>query len=53
MSIFITLLAFSEADMITHSKIAVLIASLTAGLLGYFILKMTLVNKTEEEVLET
>lgn len=53
MSIFITLLAFNEADMIIHSKIAVLIASFTAGLLGYFILKMTLVNKTEEEVLET
>lgn len=53
MSIFITLLAFNDTDIITHSKIAVLMASLIAGLLGYIILKTTLPNKIqEEEVLE-
>jgi Na+:H+ antiporter, NhaA family len=53
MSIFITLLAFNEADIITHSKIAVFIASSIAGLLGYIVLKITLPNKIEiEEVLD-
>jgi len=44
MSIFITLLAFSDAgeEVITYSKIAVLIASFIAGTLGYFWLKQTL-----------
>ena len=49
MSIFITLLAFNEADVITHSKIAVFMASIIAGLLGFIILKITLSNKIEEE----
>ncbi len=49
MSIFITLLAFDEADIITHSKIAVFAASLIAGFLGFIILKITLPNKIEEE----
>ena len=49
MSIFITLLAFNDADIITHSKIAVFLASLIAGLLGFIILKITLPNKIEEE----
>jgi Na+:H+ antiporter, NhaA family len=35
MSIFITLLAFSDAKMIDQSKIAVMIVSLVAGLAGY------------------
>jgi Na+:H+ antiporter, NhaA family len=49
MSIFITLLAFKEADIITHSKIAVFIASLVAGLLGFVMLKITLPKIVEEE----
>ncbi len=53
MSIFITLLAFNEADIITHSKIAVFMASMIAGLLGYLILKLTLSDKiAEEEILD-
>jgi Na+:H+ antiporter, NhaA family len=53
MSIFITLLAFNEADVITHSKIAVFIASAIAGFLGYALLKITLPNKIEiEEILD-
>lgn len=42
MSIFITLLAFDDAEEITNSKIAVLIASLAAGSLGFLWLKFTL-----------
>ncbi|WP_264565918.1 Na+/H+ antiporter NhaA [Flavobacterium sp. N3904] len=44
MSIFITLLAFKEdgEEVITYSKIAILIASFMAGTFGYFWLKFTL-----------
>jgi len=42
MSIFIALLAFDQEVIITQSKIAILIASLTAGALGYIWLKLTL-----------
>lgn len=45
MSIFITLLAFDDAQVITASKIAVLLASLLAGLIGYFWLRITLTTK--------
>jgi Na+:H+ antiporter, NhaA family len=42
MSIFITLLAFSDNTSIVNSKISVLIASLSAGLLGFIWLYFTL-----------
>lgn len=44
MSIFITLLAFKESgeDVITYSKIAILIASFVAGTLGFLWLKFSL-----------
>jgi NhaA family Na+:H+ antiporter len=42
MSIFITLLAFDKTEIINASKIAILIASLIAGTIGYFWLKRTL-----------
>lgn len=42
MSIFITLLAFEDATVITTSKLAVLLASLTAGLIGTIWLRLTL-----------
>lgn len=45
MSIFITLLAFEDAQVITGAKIAVLLASLLAGLAGYFWLRITLTTK--------
>ena len=35
MSIFITLLAYNDATLITESKISILIASLVSGILGY------------------
>lgn len=45
MSIFITLLAFDNPEQITHSKIAIMIASLIAGTLGYLWLRFTLPEK--------
>lgn len=42
MSIFITLLAFNDADMIDTSKLAVMAASLVAGTIGFFWLMATL-----------
>lgn len=41
MSIFITLLAFDNSNFIIQSKIAILIASLLAGAVGYMLLKLT------------
>lgn len=41
MSIFITNLAFTDPDLITHSKIAILLASTIAGPLGYIWLYAT------------
>ena len=42
MSIFITLLAFQDIDLINISKMAILIASLAAGISGYVFLKFSL-----------
>jgi NhaA family Na+:H+ antiporter len=42
MSIFITLLAYSDPGFITASKIAVLVASLVAGTIGYLWLRKVL-----------
>lgn len=58
MSIFITLLAFKNdgEDVITYSKIAILIASFVAGTMGYFWLKFTLkeipVQKAKHKIKE-
>lgn len=45
MSIFITLLAFENADIVNNSKIAILIASLIAGAIGFLWLRFTLSKK--------
>ncbi len=45
MSIFVTLLAFDNETIINNSKLIILISSLTAGLLGFLTLRLTL--KTE------
>jgi NhaA family Na+:H+ antiporter len=42
MSIFITLLAYDDAMLITESKISILLASVVSGLLGYSWLKYIL-----------
>lgn len=51
MSIFITLLAFNDDEHISNAKIMILISSLVAGLIGYFLLK-TILNKTVAEEVE-
>ena len=45
MSIFITLLAFDKVDIINNSKIAILLASLVAGVTGFVWLWITLPGK--------
>ena len=52
MSIFITLLAFSDPDIIIGSKIAVLIASLLAGVFGYLWLNMMLGRERKQVKVE-
>ena len=47
MSIFITLLAFDNADIVNNSKIAILFASLIAGTIGFIFLKLTLKTQVE------
>ena len=49
MSIFITLLAFDNLEIVNNSKIAILIASLIAGTIGFIFLKLTLKTKVENE----
>jgi NhaA family Na+:H+ antiporter len=45
MSIFVTILAFSDVVVINHSKIAILVASLLSALAGYFYLNFILKTK--------
>jgi NhaA family Na+:H+ antiporter len=45
MSIFISLLAFDNGIIIDQSKIAVMLASLVAGFIGFAILKLSLKNQ--------
>ena len=40
MSLFVSGLAFTDIDIIEQSKIGILAASLLAGLLGFFVLKL-------------
>jgi len=49
MSIFVTLLAFDNETIINNSKLIILISSLTAGLLGFLTLKLTLKTETNDE----
>ena len=48
MSIFITLLAFSDAEHIVNSKVMILISSLIAGIIGLLYLKSVLKNDFNE-----
>ena len=48
MSIFVTLLAFDNETIINNSKLVILISSLTAGILGFLTLRMTL-SSTETD----
>jgi len=49
MSIFITLLAFANDNVVNNSKIAILIASFIAGTIGFIFLKLTLKAHIEKE----
>jgi len=49
MSIFITLLAFNDTDIVNNSKIAIIIASIIAGTIGFIWLRMTLKMPTEND----
>jgi len=49
MSIFITLLAFDNADIVNNSKIAILIASIIAGAIGFLWLRLTLTTQIEND----
>jgi len=48
MSIFVTLLAFSELQWVNNAKIAILIASVLAGILGYTFCNITLSNHSRK-----
>ncbi len=48
MSIFITLLAFDDSEIVNHSKIAILVASVIAGSIGFATLKLTLKNNLSD-----
>lgn len=50
MSIFITLLAFSDEEHISNSKIMILISSLIAGIIGLLYLKAILKKSEVEEI---
>ncbi|WP_188048848.1 Na+/H+ antiporter NhaA [Flavobacterium sp. GP15] len=51
MSIFITILAYDDVALINSSKIAIILASVTAGLLGFVFLKFTLKPKRKSKKL--
>ncbi|HYF02980.1 MAG TPA: Na+/H+ antiporter NhaA [Patescibacteria group bacterium] len=50
MAIFITVLAYDDAELVNNSKIAVLVGSLIAATIGYVWLRMTLPSPIPEEV---
>ena len=53
MSIFISLLSFSDPAFVAEAKFAVLTASLLSGVLGYVVLSMSSKKKKEDVVIDT
>lgn len=49
MSIFITLLAYTDMDMVNNAKISILIGSVVAAIIGLVWLKIMLVKPVEDE----
>ena len=47
MSIFITLLAFTDSTIVQYSKIAILLSSLVAGVVGFFLVKAAVKSSPE------
>jgi Na+:H+ antiporter, NhaA family len=52
MSIFITLLAFTDVKNINNSKIMILVSSIAAAFIGLYVLKTILKDDYQEEVLD-
>lgn len=52
MSIFITLLAYSDETLISNSKIMILVSSLVAGIIGFLYLKSVLKTEASDEIEE-
>lgn len=50
MSIFVTILAFSDQEIITHSKFAILISSLLAGIIGFIWLRISFRKRTNRNM---
>ena len=50
MSIFITLLAFSDPEIIQSTKIVILLSSLLAGLTGFLILSRQMSNRPSQKI---
>lgn len=49
MSIFVTLLAFTDEGTISRAKMAILVGSLIAGMMGFLFLKLTLPQRVYED----
>jgi Na+:H+ antiporter, NhaA family len=49
MSIFISLLAFDDQEVVRNSKIAILVSSLIAGVVGYFFIKSAVKRRVHNE----
>ena len=49
MSIFITLLAFDDQEIINNAKFVILLSSLVAGVIGFLLLKQTLKGSINEK----
>jgi len=47
MSIFVSMLAFTDPDYINEAKLMILVASLTAAVVGFFTLKVLLTDKQD------
>ena len=52
MSIFITILAFDDIHVINNSKIAILLASIVAGTIGFTMLKKNLKSPIKEQEIQ-
>lgn len=52
MSIFITLLAFNDHDVISGSKITIMLSSLSAAIIGLILLKLTLKEPVSKQAQE-
>jgi NhaA family Na+:H+ antiporter len=49
MSVFVTLLAFDDPTLINNSKVAIIIASVIAGAIGFTLLKISLKEPIEKD----